>query len=344
MPFADDAGSLADPSLLDFGDRLVRWLRKCLQVAVLSLCGCSLRAVVRKRLVSGCSNSYGSGFAAGVPERRNFNCVEQTLRSVGKCVHVVDVERVADVWAGGLLGVSCLGAVHGASLGVLVWARSEQHVYGVEHDDAQAWRRAVSLHVGVGRVPWTVSTVGAPKKKRGFRGGDPSAAGKKSGASRTAGRSASLADEAVAGECLGELPSAVVASPNTAEDVQAEEAREASESVPDPIADLSARLGRLRQEMEAPPPCDASGESGDESERSFGMGECPPGAEFLCDPDAFDSGDLWDGLVEDRFGDVGRPEDSSAAGLSISERLKKLSDRLAVEVQEGVHPSGDGLA
>ena len=96
----------------------------------------------------------------------------QVLRSLGNCVHVVDTECVADVWEGCLLGVSCLGAVRGASLGVLVWVRSEQHVYVVEHDDPQAWRRAVSLHAGVGRVPWAVSTVGAPKKKRGFGGGD----------------------------------------------------------------------------------------------------------------------------------------------------------------------------
>ena len=101
----DQARSTEGACLLDFGSRLGRWHRKCLQTAVLGVCCDSVKDVVRARLLHACGNNCGSGLAGGGEETRNFHAVRRVLRSVGKRVRVLDVECMADFWDGLWLGV-----------------------------------------------------------------------------------------------------------------------------------------------------------------------------------------------------------------------------------------------
>ena len=157
------------PRLLDFGSRLGRWHKKCLQNAVLGLCSSSQKDAVRKRLPHMCWNNRGAGLAGGVLEAKNFRSVEKVLRCFGKRVSVFDVQRTADFFVGRCLGVWSLGAVRGTCLGSLVWSRADQHVYVVDGESVQACMSAIDTDGCVSCAPWIACNVGAPKKasKRG---------------------------------------------------------------------------------------------------------------------------------------------------------------------------------
>ena len=172
------------PSLLDFGSRLGRWHKKCLQRAVLGLCGESGRGALKARLLRVCSNNRGSGLAGGVLEANNFRSVAKILRCFGKRVRVLDVRCAADFWEGLFLGAWTLGSDRGQTLGTLVWSRADQHVFVADGVDVQAWLGQWDSRDGLGCPPWSVCNVGAPRKKRGFRGGDAVAIGKKGLATR----------------------------------------------------------------------------------------------------------------------------------------------------------------
>ena len=116
-------------------------------------------------------------------EARNFMTVANVLRCYGKRVRVVDVQHKADYWDGLWLGVWGMGSAPGNLLGTLLWSRAEQHVFVVECDGTDTWMDACESCTGMGSAPWFACNVGAPKKK-GFRGGDPAAAGKRSGVAR----------------------------------------------------------------------------------------------------------------------------------------------------------------
>ena len=89
-------GSTDGLCLLDFGSRLGRWHKKCLQTAVLGLWRDSAKKDLKMRLLRMCSNNRGSGLAGGVLEASNFRNVGKVLRCSGKRVCVVDVECTAD--------------------------------------------------------------------------------------------------------------------------------------------------------------------------------------------------------------------------------------------------------
>ena len=152
-----------------------------MQAAVLGLCGDSARDVYKTRLLRTCSNNRRSGLAGGVLEARNFFSVSKVLRCRNKCVRVLEVQKLADFWEGPWLGVWSLGSARGLSLGTLVWSRVDRHVFVADSAGAQAWSNSSD---SLGCPPWTVCNAGAPKKKRGFRGGDAAASGKKGLATR----------------------------------------------------------------------------------------------------------------------------------------------------------------
>ena len=166
----DSEGLMDGPCLLDFGSRLGRWHKKCLQAAVLGLCRDSAREVLETRLLRTCSNNRGSGAAGGQLEASNFRSVGKVLHCSGKRVCVLDAQCTADVFAGRLLGVWSLGSTRGSCLGTLVWSRSDEHVYVVDGDCMQAWAASRGSHSCVGCAPWTACNVGSPKKKGSNRG------------------------------------------------------------------------------------------------------------------------------------------------------------------------------
>ena len=157
-----------------------------MQAAVLGLCGDSARDVFRKRLLRTCSNNRRSGLAGGVLEACNFKCVEQTLRCFGKRVRVWDVQCIADFWEGRWLSVSSMGSACKQVIGTLVWSREDRHVYVAHWGSMSSWASSGGSGGVVGRAPWFACNFGSPKKKRGFRGGDAAAAGRRSGESRAA--------------------------------------------------------------------------------------------------------------------------------------------------------------
>ena len=84
----------------------------------------------------------------------------------------------------------------------LVWSRVDRHVFVADSAGAQAWSNSSD---SLGCPPWTVCNAGAPKKKRGFRGGDAAASGKKGLATRWGGESAALPDEGGGEQTPGEI-------------------------------------------------------------------------------------------------------------------------------------------
>ena len=130
------------PRLLDFGSRLGRWQKKCLQVAVAGARRGSAQDAVRTRMLRACCNNRASGLAGGAEEARNFHRVRQVLRSVGRRVRVLDVQCVDDFWDGLWLGAWNLGSAGGTLLGTFVWSRSEEHVFDAECDGMQTWLAA----------------------------------------------------------------------------------------------------------------------------------------------------------------------------------------------------------
>ena len=76
-----------------------------------------------------------------------------------------------------------------------MWSRVDRHVFVADSAGAQTWSSSIDSRDSLGCPPWTVCNVGAPKKKRGFRGGDATVSGKKGLAQRWGGEFAALPDE-----------------------------------------------------------------------------------------------------------------------------------------------------
>ena len=119
-------GSTDGACLLDFGSRLGRWHKKCLQTAVLGLWRDSAKKDLKMRLLRMCSNNRGSGLAGGVLEASNFRNVGKVLRCSGKRVCVVDVECTADFFVGRCLGVRSLGSARGTFQSDFLWRHGWQ--------------------------------------------------------------------------------------------------------------------------------------------------------------------------------------------------------------------------
>ena len=118
-------------SLLDFGSRLGRSPRKCLQNAVLGLCPEELQCSLRRRFLRDCQNSEGAGMCGTRREVCNFLRVELALRAECRCVNVVETASLASWYAGEVEGSWCIGSADRRTLGFLLWSRQERHVYVV---------------------------------------------------------------------------------------------------------------------------------------------------------------------------------------------------------------------
>ena len=68
----DGVPTAGEACVLDFGGRLGRWRKKCLEVAVLSLCGGSLKHAVKTRLLRSCSITTGQVLRVGWRRRATF--------------------------------------------------------------------------------------------------------------------------------------------------------------------------------------------------------------------------------------------------------------------------------
>ncbi len=133
-----------------------------------------------------CANHQGSGYVgAGSRGARNFEAVEAVLLREGVFVWVLEARpSFAELSA-------CrkwrLGAGLGVCVGALAWFTEERHVARVCGDSVLHYVGSVPSGEAPGcrlAPPWWRGCAGAPKKKQGFRGGDPRAAVAKSLANR----------------------------------------------------------------------------------------------------------------------------------------------------------------
>lgn len=166
---------------VDCGSRIGRWQGKCLQAAVVGVCSGDMRRRAERWFAKACANNDGSGLGGTLREARNFVSVCDFLCKEKRFVWIVEREEefapVSSRWQ--------LGASAGECVGSLVWRRWSRHVVKV-----QVLSTFWDIHRvepgSAGSAPWMVAPAGAPKKKTGFRGGDPRQAAKASVAKRQA--------------------------------------------------------------------------------------------------------------------------------------------------------------
>ena len=91
---AVSAASAAGARVLDFGDKLGRWRRKCVANAVLALCRGSMYDRARAILLARCCNGAGAGFGGTAREAENMEAVIDFLKREGVSVVVVSADSV----------------------------------------------------------------------------------------------------------------------------------------------------------------------------------------------------------------------------------------------------------
>ena len=134
---------------------------------------------MEKMLLATCRNDAPSGGCGSRKAQVNLHSLQCALRSLGLRVIVFGATTRARFEAGWLLGRWSLGKRDGKVVGGLVWFTEDGHARPLRPVVFESLLRTVPEAGDDVIAPWELFHVGAPKKKRGFRGGDPKSIGAK---------------------------------------------------------------------------------------------------------------------------------------------------------------------
>ena len=176
----------ADLDTVDYGSTLSGHENRCLQVGILgSLSEKSGPWVqdLRASFVESCGSDARSGFFERGAEVDNLQKTCSVLQKYRVGVWIVIGRTVTHLRRGFSAGKLYIGSARAMSVGVVVWLKEDRHVVVPRGNCLKSFLASVPV---ITSCPIGYDSVGAPKGKKKFRGGDPGAAGRKSGETRRA--------------------------------------------------------------------------------------------------------------------------------------------------------------